>query len=143
MKTDDFEQRLQRQPLRSIPSEWREEILVAADVNRRTQPVRELTFAATFRLRLRELLWPCPQAWAGLATVWLVILVLNLATGERATTVATKQSPPPSPEMLMALREQQRLLAELIGSKETPVADKSKSALPQPRSERRNEFMMV
>jgi len=27
VKPDDFEQKLQRQPLRQIPGEWREEIL--------------------------------------------------------------------------------------------------------------------
>ena len=30
MSTDDFEKRLERQPLRQIPGEWREEILSAA-----------------------------------------------------------------------------------------------------------------
>ncbi len=142
MNRDDFEKRMQRRPLRRIPSKWRQEILVAADVNRRNEPVRELTFAATVKLRLRELLWPCPQAWAGLAALWLLIFAANLATADKTGKVA-KKAPPPSPEMILALREQERLLAELIGTAKTPAADKPKSPSPKPRSERRDEFMTV
>ena len=142
MNPDDFEQRLQRQPLRSIPSEWREEILSHAHNAHHASRITHHSFLSTLNAQLSTILWPCPQAWAGLAVVWLVILVFNLATGERATTVATKQ-PTPSPEMLMALRQQQRLLAELIGPNETVVVERPKLFLPQPRSERRDEFMMV
>jgi hypothetical protein len=143
MKTDDFEQRLQRQPLRPIPTEWRTEILVAADVNRRVERGRELAFAATLKLRLRELLWPCPQAWAGLAAVWLIILTLNFATSEKTTTVAKRQ-PPPSPEMLMVLKEQEKILAELLTERSEPrEAERPKPTTPSPRSELRREILMA
>ena len=73
MKPDNFEQKLQRQPLRQVPAEWRGEILVAADVNRRNRPVREFTFAATpfgrflstLNAQLSTLLWPHPQGLGG------------------------------------------------------------------------------
>ena len=46
----------------------REVVEVAADVNRRKQSVRELTFAATLasaiRLSFLELVWPCRRIWA-------------------------------------------------------------------------------
>jgi len=143
MNKDDFEQRLQRQPLRSIPTEWRQEILEAADVNRRNEPVRELTFAATIKLRLRELLWPCPKAWVGLAAVWLVILVLNFETKEKPIAV-TKKQPPPSPEMQIVMKEQRRILAELLMERPGPrEADQRKPGTPSPRSERRREMMMA
>jgi hypothetical protein len=143
MKPDNLEQKLQRQPLRQVPAEWREEILVAADVNRRNRPVREFTFAATtFRRllsalnsQLSTILWPHPQAWAGLAAIWIVILAVNFSMRDQSPVLAEKSSPP-SPEVIVELRQQQRMLAELIGSRDEHDADRSKSFVPQPRSER-------
>ena len=143
MEPDDFEQRLQRQPLRPIPTEWRAEILVAADVNRRVERVTHHSFLSTLNQQLSTILWPCPQAWAGLAAVWLIILALNFATGEKPTTVAKKQ-PPPTPEMLMVLKEQEKMLAELLTERSEPrEAERPKPATPSPRSERRREMMMA
>jgi hypothetical protein len=110
-------------------------VRVAADVNRRSPPVRELTFAATLQLRLREGLWPCPQAWAGVATVWLVILAVNFATRETTPRNFARQVAPPSPEMLMVLRQQQLLLAELVERPEPRAADRPKAVPPRPRSD--------
>ena len=148
MKLDDFEQKLQRQPLRQVPAEWREEILVAADVNRRNRPVREFTFAATpFRrflstlnAQLSTILWPHPRAWAGLAAVWILILAVNFSMRDKSPSMAEKSSPP-SPEVIVELRQQQRLLAELIGPRDTSDADRSKPLVPQPRSERPFEIL--
>jgi hypothetical protein len=136
MKLDNFEQKLQRQPLRQVPAEWRGEILVAADVNRRDRPVREFTFAATpFGRFLSTLLWPHPRAWAGLAAVWVLILAVDFSIRDKSHVLSEKSSPP-SPEVIVELRQQQRLLAELIGPRDTSDADRSKPLVPQPRSER-------
>ena len=87
---DNFEQKLQRQPLRQVPAEWRGEILVAADVNRRNRSVREFTFAATFRrllstlnAQLSTILWPHPKAWAGLAAVCAAAGLLSSCSGKK------------------------------------------------------------
>jgi hypothetical protein len=136
---DDFEQRLRTQKLRSIPGEWREQILVAADVRRRS--VRELTFAATIVTRLRELLWPCPQAWAGLAAVWAAIIALNFATREPARALEARNLSPPSAEVRLVLKQQHQLLAELIGANENAEADRPKPAVPQRRSEWHEEML--
>jgi len=140
-RDEQFEQRLRNPPWRQIPAAWREEILVAADVNRRSPPVRELTFAATLRLWLLELFWPHPKAWAGLAAVWLVILAVNFTTRETATRNFARQVAPPSPEMLMVLRQQQLLLAELVGRPEPRAADRPKTVPPRPHSQGRDEFL--
>src|ERR1035441_3047976 len=144
MNTKDFEKRLQRQPLRQIPGEWREEILSAAreaslpqHAPRTTQhvsPARSLL--STLHHQLLTLLWPHPTAWAGLAAVWLVILGINLTTRD-ASTVIAKHASPVSPQVFMAFQEQQRLLVELIGPRETPVAERPKPVVPRPRSEGR------
>lgn len=142
MSMEDFEQRLRRQPLRQVPSEWREEILVAAGMSRRKESVRELTFAAVLKTRLRELLWPNPRAWAGLAAIWVVIVAVNFGTRDKSPVVASK-APPPSPEVITELRLQRRLLAELIGSRETQSAEQPKLFQPQPRGELSNEILMA
>ena len=96
MNTDDFEKRLQRQPLRQMPGEWREEILSAArqaslpeHAPRTTHHVPPSpSLLSTLHHQLSTLLWPHPTAWAGLAAVWVVILGINLTTRDATTAVA-------------------------------------------------------
>ena len=135
-RDDQFEKRLQRQPLREIPPAWREEILAVAEASRLSAPARESTFAALLRLRLRELFWPAPQAWAALAAVWLVILGAHFATREPSLGEFTRRTTPPSRQMRELLRQQEQLFAELVGPMEEPDADR-----PKPRSEYRREFL--
>jgi len=77
-----------------------------------------------------------------LAAVWVVILGLHGATGD-ASRLLAKGASPPSPQVFMAFQEQQRLLSELIGPREMPVADRTEPAPPRPRSERRNRVLMA
>jgi hypothetical protein len=141
---DDFEQKLQRQSLRQVPAGWRDEILTAAEsaaATRHSPPVTRPSWLSALNHQLSTLLWPHPQAWAGLAAVWLLILAADFSLRDNAQAVA-QQSSPPSPEVIVELRQQQRLLAELIGSRDIRDADRSKSFVPQPRSER-TEFLAV
>ena len=130
MNPDDFEKRLEHQRLRPIPGAWRGEILDAA---RRARDHQPSTFNPQPASWWRELLWPCPQAWAGLAAVWVLILALNSVTREPAGS-ARSPNAPRAPEVLMALREHRRLLAELTGS--PTAAEQPKPFEPRPRSER-------
>jgi hypothetical protein len=151
MKPAELEQKLSRQPFRQVPAEWREEILAAADVNRRQATSckvgREFTSAATRRsllstlnAQLSTLLWPHPAAWAGLAAVWILILAVNFSLRDKTPVMAEKTAPP-SPEVIVELRQQRRMLAELIGPRDIRDADRSKSFVPQPRSERAEILM--
>jgi len=130
--TDQFEDRLHRQPLRPVPHEWRAEILAAAGSAARPTP--HASFLATFNQQLASLFWPHPKAWAGLAAVWIFILAVNFSLRDPSPRVAEK-SAPPSPEIMVELRQQQLLLAELIGPHETHDADRRKIYLTRPRSE--------
>ena len=82
-----------------------------------------------------SLLWPNPKAWAGLAAVWIFILILNFSMRDTTTVVAEKVSMPQK-EVTAELKQQRQMLAELIGSHEISDADRSKSFVPLPRSER-------
>jgi hypothetical protein len=143
---DDFEQKLQRQPLRQVPGEWREEILregrraaVPEIRDADTASLPKWSWLSTINHQLSTLLWPHPKAWAGLAAVWILILVVDFSARDKTPVMAVK-STPPSPEVIVELRQQQRMLAELIDPRDTSDADRSKSFVPHPRSERA-EFM--
>ena len=141
MNEEKFENRLRRQQLRGIPQSWRGEILAATEVDRRAAPVPELAFLEALRLRLRELFWPAPQAWAGLAAIWLVILGGSFATRDPAPKDFARYATPATPLMRELLKEQRQLFAELVGPIEMPKADRSKPAAAPPRSQRHEEFL--
>jgi hypothetical protein len=88
----------------------------------------------------RELIWPSRQIWTGLAAVWILILIFNFSQRDPAGMMARK-SPPLSPEMILTFRQQERLLAELIGPNEPQAVAPPKPFLPQPRSEGRFEIL--
>jgi hypothetical protein len=88
----------------------------------------------------QELVWPCRRIWAGLAAVWLGILIVNFSQRDHSPGMAMKS---PSPTMILTFQQQERLLAELIGPDELRAAEPPKTFLPRPSSERRLETLMV
>ena len=127
----DFEDYLRRQSIRPVPAHWREEILRAA----RPQPQPAVSSW------WRQWLWPCPQAWAGLAAVWMVILGINVSMGTSPSEFA-QATPAFSHEALLEFRQQQAMLTGLIFPEETPEAEPPKTALPR-RSELRQPLLIV
>ena len=89
-----------------------------------------------------ELVWPCRRIWTGLAAVWILIFAFNFSQHDPAELMARK-STPPSPEMILTFRQQERLLAELIGPNEPQAVAPPKPFLPQPRSEGRIKILMT
>jgi hypothetical protein len=92
-------------------------------------------------LSWRDWLWPCPQAWAGLAATWLIILGMNLAAGKNPSRPAS-QTLAVSRQLPMELRRQQQMLTSLIAPEETAKADQPKAVLT-PRSDRRKTAIVV
>ena len=134
---EQFERRLSRQPLRRIPAEWRAEILREG----RLAAVPEIGDAGTaslpmlnWRMALASFFWPHPKAWAGLAAVWILIFAVNFSVRDKSPVTAEK-AVPPSPEVIVELKQQQRMLAELIGANQAREAELPRF-LPQPRSQR-------
>jgi hypothetical protein len=117
---DEFEKFLSKQPMRELPSAWRSEILPALPKPKAARPWWQ------------EWLWPSPVAWAGLAAVWVVIIGLNLAA-RSPTEQTASQTSVPSVDMVAALANQRRLLADLTSP---PVSEPpTRQAAPGPRSE--------
>ena len=134
-ETEQFENRLRQQLLKKTPVNWRAEILSAVhqtQTARHSSPVTR-HWLSTLNQKLSTIFWPHPKAWVGLATVWVFILVLNFSTRDKTPMIAEK-SAPPSPEVLVELKKQQLLFAELIGTRETTDADRPKIFAPRPRS---------
>jgi hypothetical protein len=95
---------------------------------------REWFWPSSLVLRHSTIFWPHPRAWAGLAAVWILILAVDFSLRDPAPVRAEK-SAPSSPEVMVELRQQQRLLAELMGSSQTREAEPRKF-LPRPQTAR-------
>jgi len=149
MKTDDFEKRLQRQPQREIPSMWREKILTAArsaehdaEVFHPASHPTHPGFLSTLIHQLSTLTRPQRIAWASLVGLWLIILGMNFSLRENSSTTIAASTAAPSPEALAAWRRQYRALAALTEiTPSRPIVAPSKPTIPQPRSNRRPEWL--
>jgi anti-sigma factor RsiW len=80
-------------------------------------------------------------AWTGLAGVWAVILMLNLAEREPGAPLVAGQEVPSASEVRLALKQKYLLMSELALTSEPAPASKPKPARPSPHSERRNETL--
>ncbi len=87
----------------------------------------------------RELIFPCRFIWTGLAAVWLLILAANVSMQDHGQPAMAKSSP--SPQVIVAYRQQQQLLTELIGPNDPPVAEPQKPYVPRPSSLRSLQIM--
>ena len=137
---NEFEKRLQRVAPRDIPSEWRQEILTAAkeaETSRQSSVVAHPNLRTAFIDQLAALLRPQRVAWAGLATAWVVIMLLNLSGGSDSTTAMAASIP--AAQARMALKQKQFLMVELAGRTETQEAAQPHAVSPGPRSQRREE----
>lgn len=141
---DPFEQRLRRQPLRQVPPAWREEILVAADVNRRStapESVSEdqVALLAGWRLLFARL----PLAWVSLAALWVALIGVNLMMPSPMVRLTAQTSLSVRMETLAALDLQpgdlEALGRQFSPAPEAPPANRPPAVPLRPRSERRRD----
>jgi hypothetical protein len=82
----------------------------------------------------QELIWPCRRIWTGLATVWILLFIINVSQRDGSQTVLAKNAPPT--EMMMTFRDQQKLLNELFADRSLPVdAERPRIFSPKSRTE--------
>jgi hypothetical protein len=96
----------------------RETALAASFPGAKRNANRSSEVRAPFAIRVVQILWrelflPCRGIWAGLAAVWMVILVLNLPAGGKNSQPARAASPPDH-LALAVLREQKEMLAQFV-----------------------------
>jgi hypothetical protein len=93
--------------------------------------------AMIWRVLWGELIWPSRRIWAGLAAVWVLMIAVNISLRDRSPAMAMK----PGPVMILSFQQQERLLTELLGPNEMPVAKPPAPLEPRPRSEGRIEIL--
>jgi hypothetical protein len=142
MKPEDFEKRLQSQPMRQIPTEWRQEILREAKSASHSSFVIRHSFLSTLNHHLSTLLWPNPKAWAGLAAVWLAIFALQSASHSGSRVVAAAPARQPS-LFWNRLKDEEQTLVELMDNSQPVDADQPRNGDPKPRSERQCNTAMA
>ena len=97
--------------------------------NGRTRSVQLSSIANTiFQTLWRELILPCRQVWKGLAAVWCILFILNVAqrheAGARVVAVG------PSAPLLVAYYQQEKMLNKLLSDHALPVdGDRPRSAI--------------
>ena len=125
---NEFEKQLARQPLKSIPPEWRAQILKEAR-GRVAPHVPSVTRQPWSWLH--ELFWPNPQAWGALAAIWIVIAAIQLITPGSARV----QDSEVAKSHIISVSEQRRELARLLdGAKpEHSPADRPRTARVVPQ----------
>jgi hypothetical protein len=118
------------QPDPTVQRQWARAVQAAG----RPEPVRRLTPAMAFLDWWQDVIWSSRRVWAGLAAIWIVLLVVNLSGREQSPAIAKSG---PSAAMMMALKDQQRILAELLPDHFVPPdTDRPRLFLPKPRTER-------
>jgi hypothetical protein len=138
MNLEDFDKRLQQQPIRPVPEHWRNQILQRARQIDSRQPKAENSPAKSW---LHQLLWPCPQAWGALAAVWVVVLFLN--SNSHSPNASVVKVPTESREVMMAVKHQLIYRTELMTANDVPVAEPPKFSAPQSRNEPAVRFVAV
>jgi hypothetical protein len=138
---DNLETRLRRQAFRHVPAEWRAEILAASEPAAPGRAPAEPRPASGWRAWL----WPCPQAWAGMAAIWVIGLALQ-NSGGAARVLSTNQAAALNSAPVMSFPEQQRWLAQLLGPTNaagSPPVEPPRRYVPGPRSGRQSASVVV
>jgi hypothetical protein len=80
-----------------------------------------------------ELILPCRRIWTGLATVWILLFIVNVSQHDSSQARIAKSAPP---AVMMTLGDQQRILNELFADRSfASDADRPKIFSPKPRTE--------
>jgi hypothetical protein len=113
---------------------------VAAVCDRRSEGVFGVVLrsqtAATMLLQTfwHELILPTRRIWAGFATVWALIFIVNFAQRDNVNNVTGQ--PVHSSGPVMSLQAQQRWMNELFADRVLPPdADRHRNFTPKPRTQ--------
>jgi hypothetical protein len=132
----DFENHLGKQPIKPVPADWKNDILREAHRSA-PQQVRDASAFESLRNWLRDLLWPSPAAWGGLAALWAVLLAIgSIPAGENAEMLGS--STPLTPRQVELVKQQKEWLREELAAGDlvlAPVFRNDPAAGDGPRSE--------
>jgi hypothetical protein len=139
MKPEDFEQKLQRQPMRQVPAEWREQVLGAC-VQKET--VAEETVVPVWRLFFARF----PVAWGAFAALWVVLVSINVLLAASDTPGAPGQVAASSFQSLTVWTSHSATLQQLASDDQSMDAQTPAQPpvmkLKSPRSERQRDWQL-
>ena len=92
--------------------------------------------AFIFQKLWTELFHPLRFAWGGFAAVWLVLWIANFQLSDHLSVVVADAKHESPAAILMARKEQEAVLTELIEPQHHAVADRPRVSLPKPQSRR-------
>ena len=82
----------------------------------------------------RELILPNRRLWSGLATIWVLLLLINVSQRDPVSSVTGK--PASAPALMMSWQVQQRWMNELLADRTpAPAMDRPWNVAPRPRTE--------
>ncbi|HUA37641.1 MAG TPA: zf-HC2 domain-containing protein [Candidatus Sulfopaludibacter sp.] len=82
----------------------------------------------------QQLVWPSRRVWAGLAAVWLALVVVNVSQRDNASSVTGKIFRPGA--AMMSLQVQQRWMNELLVDRSAPpAAERPQNLAPKPHTQ--------
>lgn len=88
-----------------------------------------------FLILWRELILPSHRVWSGLATIWALIVLVNLCQHEPANR--TQRAAAGAPPVMVSWGAEQRLMNELLADRQPPIeADRPANGVPRPRTQR-------
>ena len=123
MTPKELEQRIAELPAAPLPAAWRNEILRSTR-GPKTDPEIEP------RWRWSDWLWPCPQAWVGLAACWLALAPLLFRNGQPAPApVAVVMAEPEEPVLTVAAVSVESVHDEPTEETQKPAAERPRSGL--------------
>ena len=143
-RDDQFEKHLSRQPLKPVSPAWRAEILSAAEHAADSAHASRNAhhgWLATLTAELSAAFWPHPRAWAALGAAWVLILIANVLAHDDSAASLARRDPASTPRMEGVLQQKEQMFSERVGFVESQDADRLKTFVPRPRSQRSNDFM--
>jgi hypothetical protein len=88
-----------------------------------------------FRKLWRELYLPSRRIWSGLATVWVLILIVNFSQRDHTADISGGRVCSAGP--MMSSPAQQRWMNELLADRSTPTeAERPRNLEPKPRTQK-------
>jgi hypothetical protein len=111
----------------------RRDAVAAAGGQRRTTAASPLAVLNWPAIWWRELILPSRRLWSGLAAVWGLLLVINVAQRDPVSSMTGK--PASAPTVMMSWQAQQRWMNELLAERVPgPEADRLRNDAPRPRT---------
>jgi hypothetical protein len=147
MNDEDFESLLRQQPPSKAPSQWRAEILAAAntaaatEIRQAVDPEPKMSLLAIC-LQLMRL----NPAWSGIVGLWLVSALLRLSTPqleEHGPVLSAATKPIALQAVLMVWRDQFREKPAATDQQPQTSKGSEPAAADRPRSHRRSKTLMA